>query len=163
MAKGWGDDWRKWTPPTRDAGPAARPPAAPAPGKDRGSRRGAKRVVVTSDRQIVDAQLAKATNLEGLKFQSRREAVRFVDLLRLQDAGDISSLKRQVRFPLDTVTECGNRSTVCHYVADFTYTERGPVFVVEDVKPAGGHREDTYLLKRRWFHAQYGFQIRETS
>jgi hypothetical protein len=48
--------------------------------------------------------------------------------------------------------------TVCLYVADFQYFTRDGERVIEDVK---GIRTPVYKLKKAWFEAQYGVQIRE--
>lgn len=152
--------------PTGD--PVARRPAPRVIG-DRGTRRGARRVVVTEDRQVVDHGLAKGSGVKGVFFQSRREALRWVALLGAQDREEIQNLRRQVKFALQCRNAAGLVETVTNYTADFTYNEReqtpsGPTWrpVVEDVKPRGGLREDAYILKKRWFEAQYGLSIRET-
>jgi hypothetical protein len=87
----------------------------------------------------------------------------------MQDRGEIRNLRRQVSFALQCRNVVGLLETVTRYTADFTYQERvrtssGPTWaaVVEDVKPKGGLREDSYLLKKKWFEAQYGMPIRET-
>lgn len=67
--------------------------------------------------------------IDGLKFDSVREAKRWKQLATLERAGVINSLKRQVRFPL-IVNEC----LVCTYVADFTYINEAGQKVVEDSK-----------------------------
>lgn len=71
------------------------------------------------------------------RFMSRGEAVRWAQLLRLQRAGQISDLQRQVRFPLVTVTSTGKPIKFADYVADFTYTEDGET-VREDYKSKSG-------------------------
>lgn len=94
------------------------------------------------------------TEVDGLKFDSRREARRWLELVRLQAAGAISDLRRQVRYPLRIGT-----FTVETYVADFAYSEDGQT-VVEDSK--GGVLTREYLRKRRWMKAIYHIAIRET-
>jgi hypothetical protein len=58
----------------------------------------------------------------------------------------------------------GLKEKICDLVLDFAYAlnDRG-VWIdrYEDCKPSGGHREDAYLLKRKWFEAQYGLRIDE--
>ncbi len=95
----------------------------------------------------------KQTTVDGLKFPSRKEAGRWVELSRQQAAGLISDLKRQVRFPIRI-----NGLLVCTYVADFVYLEAGAV-IVEDCK---GFRTPIYKLKAKLVKAALGITIRET-
>lgn len=184
--QGW-DDYQPPVPGAKPTGPVAPPPAQPSPAAatpaparaagrrggrafpmhgDRGTRRGARRVVVTEDRQVVELALAKASGAKGESFQSKREALVWVGRLGQQDRGEVRGLRRQVRFALQAKRPDGLLETVSVYIADFVFEE--PIdgdrwrTVVEDVKPAGGLREDTYKLKRKWFSVQYGIEIRET-
>lgn len=157
--------WDDYVPPAAAPRQAAPAPAA-ATGRpvrgDRGTRRGAKRVLVTDDRQVVELALAKASRLTGESFQSKREALVWVGRLGQQDRGEIRGLRRQVRFALQAKRPDGLIETVTVYVCDFTYEERVGNWwrpVVEDVK---GHLEDVYKLKKRWMLVQYGIEIRET-
>lgn len=93
------------------------------------------------------------TEVDGQSFASKREAKRFSELRLLQKAGQISDLKTQVRSPLDV-----NGQPVCHYVADFTYTEGGEL-VVEDSK---GYRTPEFILKSKLMRAVHGIEVRET-
>lgn len=97
----------------------------------------------------------------GETFDSMRELGRYQELELLQKAGEISHLKRQVRFPLT----CDGKPLRYHsgrqavYVADFTYITRDkPNFTVEDSK---GARTDVYKLKRAIMRAN-GYEILET-
>jgi hypothetical protein len=86
-------------------------------------------------------------------FDSRRECERWISLRALERAGEISDLKRQVRFPLEVFGKL-----ICTYVADFTYRDKAGAFVVEDSK---GHRTREYVNKAKLFAALHGFSIRE--
>ena len=92
---------------------------------------------------------AKPTIHDGIRFDSKREAHRYAELVLLERAGRISNLRRQVRYKLVIETT---------YVADFVYDENGKE-IVEDVK---GHRTREYLQKRREMKKQHGIDIRET-
>lgn len=130
--------------------------------RDRGSRQGAKWVIVDAQRRIIEWQLAQEHKTQGRKFQSRREAKRYIGLLDRHDRGEIRNLQLQVRFPLCCKNAAGLIQVVCHYVCDFEYEERvgdGWERVVEDAK---GWKQDAYILKSKWFAIQYGFAIRET-
>jgi hypothetical protein len=95
----------------------------------------------------------KPTEIDGIEFPSQKEAGRWVYLSRLQKAGRISGLRRQVTFPLRV-----NGAIVARYRADFVYLEDG-VRVVEDTK---GVRTAVFKLKRRLMMAIYDIEIRET-
>jgi hypothetical protein len=155
---------------------------------DRGTRRGAKRCIVTADLQILDHEIAKLAGIKGAFFQSGSEAKRWVALNMLLRAGHVRNLRRQVKFPLHVVRPDGLKETIGSWTADHVYEERqavGPdefkpwkgeadaapqppsrevwrwIEVVEDVKPSGGHREDLYLWKRLHFECEYGRKIIE--
>ncbi len=89
-----------------------------------------------------------------LNFASFGEAARWRDLTLLQQAGEIFSLERQVRFPLLC---CGVK--LGHYVADFTYCTKAGEYVVEDFK---GYKTPMYKWKKKHLKAQYGYEILET-
>lgn len=111
------------------------------------------------------------TVVDGITFDSKKEAQRWFELTLLLKAGKIARLKRQQHFELcapqtdirGNVTDTGGwLKVVGHYVADFTYDElsvKETRFIVEDAK---GMRTAMYLWKKRHFEAQYGLQIRET-
>lgn len=113
---------------------------------------------------------SKKTTVDGVVFDSLKEARRFGVLKALENAGEISGLRRQVEFLLipeqrepDTVGKRGGvhrgklleRKVV--YIADFTYF-RGDEYIVEDVK---GMRTPDYILKRKLLLHIYGFRIQE--
>lgn len=97
---------------------------------------------------------ATRETIEGVRWDSKAERIRWLALWRLKEAGLITDLRRQVRFPLRV-----NGELVCNYVADFVYVKLpGREIVVEDVK---GFRTPQYILKSKLFRAVYGFGIRE--
>lgn len=147
---------------------------------DRGSRRGAKRCIVDAAGNILDHATAKAAGVKGEFFQSRHEAKHYVALSVIHRLGHLRPIPgqdrwRQVRFPLYAVRPDGLKEKVCDLVLDFAYEQvggsildalkgtRANVWVrhYEDCKPAGGLREDAWLLKKKWFRAQYGIEIAE--
>ncbi len=95
------------------------------------------------------------TTIDGVRFDSRREARRWLELKLLEGAGLISDLRRQVRFDLVV-----NELPVCAYLADFVYHERGET-VVEDVKSVATKRLPVYRLKKKLLKALTGLDIRE--
>lgn len=105
---------------------------------------------------------AKKTVVDGIKFDSRKEAERWQELKLLEKAGEISGLKRQVRFELIPAQKDKETGKVieraCSYVADFYYMEGGKP-VIEDVK---GLKTDVYRIKKKLMLQRYGIRIKET-
>lgn len=97
---------------------------------------------------------ATPTTAHGFKFHSKGEARRYGALLMQEQAGLIRYLRRQVRYRLVV-----NGITICVYVADFVYFEKGKR-VIEDYK---GMRTPEYKIKAKLFKALSGVTIRETS
>ena len=103
---------------------------------------------------------SKKTVVDGQKFDSKKEARRYQELLLLEKAGEIKNLCRQVKFVLIPSQRDENGKVIereCSYKADFTY-EEGIKTVVEDVK---GYRTKEYIIKRKLLLYQYGIRIRE--
>lgn len=102
---------------------------------------------------------ARKTTVDGITFDSRREADRYLVLKGMEEAGSIEDLRRQVRYELVPAFDVdGRHYRPVYYVADFVYREGGRE-VVEDVK---GVRTDVYKLKSKLFARRYGMTIRET-
>lgn len=102
---------------------------------------------------------AHKTVVDGITFDSRREARRYQELKLMERAGAIRDLQRQVRFELIPAFDVdGRHYRPTTYVADFVYVEGGRE-IVEDCK---GFRTDVYRLKRKLFAHRYGVSIRET-
>ncbi len=87
----------------------------------------------------------RACEHDGIKFDSRRERDRWIELSRQLAAGEISELERQVVFVLaDAVVIDGRKKPALRYIADFVY-ERDGKTVIEDVK---GMVTREYRIKR---------------
>lgn len=109
---------------------------------------------------MVSKYRSKKTVVDGQKFDSKKEANRYQELLLMEKAGVIKNLSRQVKFVLIPSQRDENGKVVereCSYKADFTY-EEGIKTVVEDVK---GYRTKEYIIKRKLMLYQYGIRIRE--
>lgn len=104
---------------------------------------------------------AKKTVVDGITFDSKKEARRWQELKLLERAGSINDLKRQVRYELIPAFDVGDKHyRPTSYVADFVYTDtKSGTEVVEDVK---GVRTDVYRLKAKMFAHRYGVSIRES-
>ena len=113
------------------------------------------------------------TVVNGIEFDSRKEARRYQELLLLQRAGVIQDLKMQVKYILipaqyETFERYGKNGQrlkdgqrvlekECSYLADFVYTENGKE-IVEDTK---GVKTKDYIIKRKlmlWIH---GIRVKE--
>ena len=110
-------------------------------------------------RQKVAKYGNKKVEVDGILFDSKREARRYLDLRAMEIAGQIQNLRLQVKYELipsqridGKVVERG-----CEYVADFVYEENGQT-VVEDTK---GHRTKDYIIKRKLMLYVHGIRIRE--
>lgn len=100
--------------------------------------------------------------LNGITFDSQKEARRWQALLVEQQGGLIQSLRRQVpiRVPVKNVVT-GEETIAFVYRADFYYI-RGGKRVVEDVKSPMTKKLPMYRLKKRMLKAVYGIEIVET-
>ena len=99
---------------------------------------------------------ARRTKLDGIWFDSRAEAARYVILMQMLKRNEIRKLKLHPRFKLT------DRHS---YVADFSYDviHREAVpdsHVIEDCK---GFRTAVYKLKKQMMKELYGIDILETT
>jgi len=102
------------------------------------------------------------TTVDGITFDSKREANRYSELKMMEKAGIINSLKLQPEFKCQI-----DGKKICTYKADFEYLmvdEEGPqgqigYYIVEDVK---GFKTPVYKLKKKLVEALFpGTFIRE--
>ena len=100
----------------------------------------------------------KAT-VDGIEFDSQKEARRFRELSLLERAGQITGLQRQVKFELIPSQKIDGKvvERAWTYVADFVYMENGKM-VVEDTK---GFKTKDYIIKRKLMLHLQGIRIRE--
>ena len=97
---------------------------------------------------------ARKTTVDGIKFDSKKEARRYADLKILEKAGEISHLQLQPKFRLlDGFKHRGETIRPINYFADFSYIDTEGNEVVEDVK---GKRTDVYNIKKKLFLNKYG-------
>ena len=117
----------------------------------------------------------RKTVVDGITFDSKKEANRFRELQLLERAGKITALQRQVKYVLiPTQREFSNEiykkgahqghfkpgkvlEKECSYIADFAYIQDG-AYVVEDTK---GVRTEAYKIKWKLMLERYGIQIKE--
>ena len=121
---------------------------------------------------------ARKTVVDGITFDSKKEATRYRELKLLEDAGEIEKLKMQVAFelvpalyerPTERYTKgarkgqwkkgkCIERAVT--YYADFVYYDLNKdKWIAEDVK---GMRTKEYIIKRKLFrHLYYTYEFLE--
>ena len=79
----------------------------------------------------------KKVMIDGIKFDSKKEANRYQELKLMQRAGIISDLQRQVKYVLIPSQKGDDGRVVerpCTYIADFVYVDENGKKVVEDTK-----------------------------
>lgn len=99
----------------------------------------------------------KPTVVQGVKFASKKEAKRWVDLQMLEAAQRVRNIRRQAEYRLEVAG-----FLICKYRADFVFDELlagAWVEVVEDVK---GYRTPEYRFKKKLMRACHGIEIRES-
>lgn len=98
---------------------------------------------------------AKKTLVDGVVFDSKKEAARYQELKLLEKAGGIKDLSLQPNFLLQDKFKCqGKTHRKIEYIADFQYyIIKDKKWVIEDVK---GFKTDVYKLKKKLFLKKYG-------
>lgn len=94
--------------------------------------------------------------VDGIRFDSKKEAARWGELKLLERAGEISDLQRQVPFAMKI-----NGVLVCNYVADAVYLDHAGEQVIEDTKSPITRKDPVYRLKRKLLAACHGLEVRE--
>ena len=99
--------------------------------------------------------------VDGIKFDSKLEARRYIQLKLLLRAGEIKDLRMQAEYELQpSYKKNGRTIRAIKYVADFVYYDvRERKTIIEDTK---GFRNDVYKLKKKIFEYKYpDLEIRE--
>ena len=103
---------------------------------------------------------SEKTEVDGILFDSRKEAKRYKELKLMQAAGEIKKLRLQPEFELIPRYKKGGhviRRTV--YRADFEYYDQAGRRIVEDVK---GYKTEVYRLKKKMLEYKYqDIELRE--
>lgn len=117
---------------------------------------------------------AQKVEVDGITFDSKKEAKRYAELKLLEKAGEISCLVLQPSFVLipayyETVERYGANGQKlkdkkvcvekqCTYKADFAYIDKDGNKIVEDVK---GIKTEVYKIKKKLMLEKYGIRIKE--
>lgn len=105
----------------------------------------------------------KKTVIDGITFDSKKEANRYLELKVFLENGLIEDLKTQVTFELIPKQKLSNgkHERAASYIADFVYKQDGKI-VVEDVKGyRGGSTYALYVIKRKLMLFQHWIEIIE--
>ena len=124
--------------------------------------------VKVNTRPSTNKYQAHSVRVDGILFDSQREAARYAELKLLAAAGCISSIEIHPGFPL-IVKELYRLDgpeilhTIGMYHADFKYRDhRLGAWVIEDVKSAPTKTE-AYKLRKKFVEAVHGVTIVEIS
>jgi Protein of unknown function (DUF1064) len=96
----------------------------------------------------------RKTVVDGITFDSAKEARVYAELKLRERSGDIRALKVQPRFRLDV-----NGVKICDYVGDFDFYD--PVIQSRVVADAKGFRTPIYRLKKKLMKAIHNIDILE--
>lgn len=101
----------------------------------------------------------KKTTVNGMTFDSKKEANRYIVLSALERKGVIYDLKTQVPFELLPALKDNGKviERAVIYKADFTYWKDGE-YIVEDTK---GVKTRDYIIKRKLMLYKHGIRIKE--
>lgn len=106
---------------------------------------------------------SKKAMVNGILFDSRKEASRYVYLKQQEKAGLISDLELQKKFVLIPKQTDGKKTVEreCAYYADFVYIKDGET-IVEDVKGyRNGQAYALFTIKRKLMLYVHGIRVKE--
>lgn len=96
------------------------------------------------------------TTTDGIKFDSKKESARYLQLKLLERHGSVRNIRLQV--PYDCLV-AGVK--VCRYKADFVYELREKGAWREVVSDVKGYRTQVYMLKKKLVEALFNIKITE--
>lgn len=98
---------------------------------------------------------AQKTEVDGIKFDSKKESRDWKNLCTMEASGLISNLRRQVSFELQPkyTNNKGEHIRAINYIADFVYDRDGKTYVVDSKSPIT--RTPVYKLKKKLFEAKF--------
>ena len=99
--------------------------------------------------------------VNGVKYDSKKEAKRASELEAQERLGIITDLERQKKYVLQPSFKfLGKTIREIAYVADFVYKENGNL-VVEDVKSPITRANPVYKIKKKMLMYVHGIEIKE--
>jgi hypothetical protein len=100
---------------------------------------------------------AIARTVDGIIFDSKKEAHRYQELRLLERAGQIRNLKLQQKFPVEI-----KGKHFCNYTADFVYFDcKLYRTVVEDTKSTGTAKDAAYRLRKKAAELHHEIKVDE--
>ena len=97
--------------------------------------------------------------VDGIKFDSEKEAKRYGELKLLRKIGEIGLLELQKPFLLIEANETERK---CEYIADFVYWDiKTGKQIIEDVKSDATRKLATYIMKRKLMKSKCNIEIQE--
>lgn len=103
---------------------------------------------------------ARKKEVDGILFDSTREAKRYLELKVMQQAGIISHLELQPRFLIQESFKdaSGKRHRRMEYVGDFQYTNVGDQsYMSETVEDCKGFQTQAFRLKWKLVNQKFPF------
>jgi hypothetical protein len=99
---------------------------------------------------------AKKTVVDGITFDSKREAQVYGELKLREKAGEIYDLTIHPKYELDVLG-----TVICRYTADFCFYESAPPneFRVVDVKSPPTAKKRDFVMTRKLMRACYGIDV----
>ena len=96
------------------------------------------------------------TYYKNIRFSSKKEKSRYIELKQLEKAGIIKELELQPKFLLlDTIHYKGKTYPKTYYKADFKYKTKDGVEIIEDVKSKITSKDKVYRLKIKMLLTKY--------
>jgi hypothetical protein len=103
---------------------------------------------------------AMRVEADGIKFASRKEYRRYLELRLMEKAEEISGLRVHVAFALfDTGDNCRGE-LIGRYTSDFVYKQAGRL-VVEDVKTSATARLRDWVRTKKLMRVCHGIEVTE--
>lgn len=100
--------------------------------------------------------------INGIKFDSKKEAEHYLYLKSLLKEGKIKDLKLQTRFELQPSFKLNNKTIrAISYIADFVYWDISKnEMIIEDIKGSKNTITEVFKLKKKLFEYKYGIEIK---
>ena len=100
---------------------------------------------------------AVKTEVDGIVFDSKKEARRYTELKAMEKAGEITNLQRQKRYTLQPAFELnGKKIREIAYISDFEYDDKDGQHHTVDVK---GKILPVFKIKAKLFAYKFRYEI----
>lgn len=115
-----------------------------------------------NNKEIMDTPAKKSkynnrkTEVDGITFDSKKEAEYYCQLKLLKRAGEIKDFGMQQRYELlPTFKKNGVTHRSITYIADFVITNNDGTTEIIDIKAAKNFKTDVYRIKKKLFEHKY--------